>query len=613
MSMRPQPARWFEVLLMRDDLGAALEVFARSANVELQSHGDARTPVLTADARELMQEFELLQGRYGHYWPAPGGRDPAERHEPHVLLNVAMDHLRCWLAESRDLVLRVEKLRRRRADLDLLSTLFEQSSDLLPDLERLSRAGPLLKPCLYRLADSQWPGVLPAGVITERLATKTDDFLLAIGVPEEIDNLEQQLRLQKAHRVILPSDLPGSAAEARATINDRLRSVDDEIATLQASLDELGGQHQLAATVADIQFVRWTLNTVPDLQSSENFVWITGWTGETDEQALLALLADADIKGLLRVSQPPPGFEPPLILRNPRWMRPFELFTGLLGVPGAAEADPTRIVAVVGPLMFGYMFGDVGHGAVILVAGIVFSRRYPALRLLIAGGAVSIVFGFLFGSVFALEDVIEPLWLHPMENPLPIFAVPLVGGAVLLLTGMCLDALQAAWQHKGRQWWATSAGLVLCYLALLGSILDSRLLWLALAGAVWFVAGHGFVATSRGLQAAGNAIVELLETAMQLVVNTISFVRVGAFALAHSGLSMAVVGLAAAAGTAPGRLVVLILGNVLIIGLEGLVVSIQTTRLVLFEFFIRFLRAEGRPFRPIAPATNGTREKDRRP
>jgi len=51
---------------------------------------------------------------------------------------------------------------------------------------------------------------------------------------------------------------------------------------------------------------------------------------------------------------------------------------------------------------------------------------------------------------------------------------------------------------------------------------------------------------------------------------------------------------------------------VLIIGLEGLVVSIQTTRLVLFEFFIRFLHAEGRPFRPLAPLTTTPPPKHRR-
>jgi V/A-type H+/Na+-transporting ATPase subunit I len=86
---------------------------------------------------------------------------------------------------------------------------------------------------------------------------------------------------------------------------------------------------------------------------------------------------------------------------------------------------------------------------------------------------------------------------------------------------------------------------------------------------------------------------------LQIAVNTVSFVRVGAFALAHAGLSAAVIGMAAATGGGIGWLLVMILGNALVIALEGLIVSIQTTRLLLFEFFIRFLTAEGRQLRPL--------------
>ena len=85
----------------------------------------------------------------------------------------------------------------------------------------------------------------------------------------------------------------------------------------------------------------------------------------------------------------------------------------------------------------------------------------------------------------------------------------------------------------------------------------------------------------------------------QLAVNTLSFARVGAFALAHAGLSSAIVVLAGAAGHPLAAFVILLAGNVVMIALEALVVSVQTTRLVLFEFFIRFLHGEGRPFRPL--------------
>jgi V/A-type H+-transporting ATPase subunit I len=395
-------------------------------------------------------------------------------------------------------------------------------------------------------------------------------------------------------------------------MRDRLFETRRQLEDSRQNLRNLHRRYDVADALADALFVRWYVNSVPELSATENFAWISGWTSDTDGDELQALLAEAGVKGLMQLTEAPPGYDAPLLLRNPRWMRPFEIFTEMLGVPSAGEADPTRVVAIATPLMFGYMFGDVGHGAVLLLAGLLLQRRFPALRLLIYGGVMSILFGFAFGSVFALETVIPPLWVHPLEEPVMMLFVPVAGGAVLLLIGMCLDALQAYWQRKGRFWWETGAGLVLCYLALLGSIWEPRLLWLALAGALWFVAGHALVSAGRRLAAAGGAAVEFLESMLQLVVNTISFVRVGAFALAHAGLSMAVVGLADAAGSVILTAIILLLGNVLIIALEGLVVAIQTTRLVLFEFFARFLRAEGRPFRPLAPLFTTPPPKHRR-
>ena len=95
------------------------------------------------------------------------------------------------------------------------------------------------------------------------------------------------------------------------------------------------------------------------------------------------------------------------------------------------------------------------------------------------------------------------------------------------------------------------------------------------------------------------AIAELAERTLQILINTLSFSRVGAFALAHAGLSSAVVALMEASGSVVSKAVVLIVGNLVILVLEGMVVSIQTTRLVLFEFFTRFLVAPGRMFHPL--------------
>jgi len=242
----------------------------------------------------------------------------------------------------------------------------------------------------------------------------------------------------------------------------------------------------------------------------------------------------------------------------------------------------------------------------------VLARRWPALRLLIFGGLSSMLFGVLFGSVFGREDIIPAAWLHPLEAPVTVLLAPLAGGAALLLLGLLLDALQALWQRRGRRWLETDAGLVLCYVSLLGAFLEPVLAWGALAGAVWFVLGHAVTTDRHRLAAVARGGAEFVEVLLQLGVNTISFVRVGAFSLAHAGLCVAVLGLASAPASAAAGALIELIGNLVLLGLEGLVVGIQTTRLMLFEFFVRFLRAEGRPFRPLAPPDRSTPAHHRR-
>ena len=611
MSLRPASANWFELLVMREDLATAMTVLATSRRVELQSHGEARAPMLMPECRELLEDFEELERRYLHHWPPPAPDKMGERGEPHEMLQQSLQRLRSWAADAADVVDRIERLTERGNEQQLLLEML-RDAESVPDLAQFARAGPMLESALFLLGSGEWPDTIPGAVITQRVPVPAHRFLLAVGLPDEVVTLEQQLHAHKARRLTLPTDLPPRRPDAEAAVRERLLETRRQLDDARQELRNLHHRHEVAAALADAQFVRWYVNSVPELSATENFAWISGWTSDASGDELQVLLAEAGVKGLVKLTESPPGYEAPLLLRNPRWMRPFEMFTGMLGVPAAGEADPTRVLAIATPLMFGFMFGDIGHGAVLLIAGFLLRRQFPMLRLLIYGGAMSVLFGAAFGSVFALETIVPALWVHPLDEPVLMLVVPMAGGAILLLIGMCLDALQAYWQHRGRHWWETGAGLMLCYLALLGSIKEPRLLWLALTGAAWFVAGHAFVSQGRRLSAATAAAAEFIESMLQLVVNTISFVRVGAFALAHAGLSMAIVGLSDAAESLLFTAIILILGNILIIALEGLVVAIQTTRLVLFEFFIRFLRAEGRPFRPLPPLVTTPPPKHRR-
>jgi V/A-type H+-transporting ATPase subunit I len=267
-------------------------------------------------------------------------------------------------------------------------------------------------------------------------------------------------------------------------------------------------------------------------------------------------------------------------------------------MPGAGGADPSVLLALAVPLMFGYMFGDVGQGLVLAVVGWSLRHRLPLLRLLVPGGLAAAAFGVVFGSVFCVEGLVPPLWLHPIEHPLPVLLVPIVGGAGLLALGLLLGGLEAWWETRLDRWLREDAPLVATYAGLLLGFAWRPGWWIAAAGVAWALVAALIERTTA--KSALAALGELAERTVQILINTLSFARVGAFALAHAGLASAVVALSQASDNALVAALVLALGNALILVVEGLVVSIQTTRLVLFEFFTRFFRAEGREFRPLA-------------
>jgi V/A-type H+-transporting ATPase subunit I len=156
--------------------------------------------------------------------------------------------------------------------------------------------------------------------------------------------------------------------------------------------------------------------------------------------------------------------------------------------------------------------------------------------------------------------------------------------------------VQLCWLSGQRLAWVADIAQLCVYWGIVLAFFQPSLILITLAGVVG--CGVYRVWIERSGVAALSSLGEMVENTLQLLLNTLSFVRVGAFALAHAGLSSAVFALADNLTSSTAHLTVMILGNVVIIVLEGLVVSIQATRLVLFEFFVRFFRGQGRAFEP---------------
>jgi V/A-type H+-transporting ATPase subunit I len=602
--LRPRPARWFEILAARDDATLVLEALARTGAVELEARSGAAMPPELGAVMPLLAQFLELSARYRAYWPAPPDCPPSAFPEaPAATLQRCLATIRAWALEAEPVVRALQRGEAERAALLLWQRVLVELESSRLDPSHLATAGPLLQVRLVVLPAGTEPetALLPGSPGLETLAsTWTIDgqpYLLVTGPAEALRALAQRVTTLKGRTHEVPAWLHADSSVNRSYIAQRLTALARERDEQNAALTALGLRHDLARTLGDAHRVQWVMHNVNALEAGQLFCWITGWSSDVRGERLAQALQRSSARALLRYAVPPAGTKAPLLLSNPPWARPFEIFSRALGMPSSSEADPTPLLAVVVPLMFGYMFGDVGQGLLLAAAGWWYRRRFPIARLLMVGGVSAALFGLLFGGVFSLHGLIPALWLHPLDAPLSVLLAPLIGGALLLTVGLGLDALAAWWRGEMRRWLLTDAALVVVYVALLAAFVAPASLWVAAAAALFFCVGHAL--QNRRVTAALSAIGELLEKTLQILINTLSFARVGAFALAHAGLSSAIVALMDAADSLVAKALVLVLGNVVVIVLEAMVVSIQTTRLVLFEFFTRFMQGTGRAFRPL--------------
>lgn len=343
-----------------------------------------------------------------------------------------------------------------------------------------------------------------------------------------------------------------------------------------------------------------------------------GWISAADADKLIQEIAGDD-KIHWEEEEGDCSVNPPTKLKNSKILKPFEMFVEMYGLPAYNEMDPTLFVAITYTLMFGIMFGDVGQGACLLAGGFLL-YRFKNMRLAgIVGvaGIWSVIFGFLYGSVFGFEELLPALWMKPMDNIMTTLMLAVGFGAALILLAMLLNIINAVRAKEyGRLLFHQSgiAGLI-CY----GFVVLCVLL---------FATGHGMPATvligiavgvpllaillkeplSRLLEGERKvfpdgskvmflveALVEGFDVVLSYATNTISFVRVGAFALSHAGMMGVVMTLAGMEQGTPNWLIV-VLGNLLVAGLEGLIVGIQVLRLEYYEMFSRFYSGSGKPF-----------------
>lgn len=324
---------------------------------------------------------------------------------------------------------------------------------------------------------------------------------------------------------------------------------------------------------------------------------------------------------------------PPVKLKTNWFFKPFEMFVDMYGLPGYYDLNPTSFIGLIYVLLFGIMFGDLGQGAILAIGGLlVWKKKKMQLAAIVSRcGISSMIFGTLYGSVFGFENVLDPMfrWFGFAEKPIDVFnpqttnmlLICVVGiGVIVVICSILLniylkwkrkDYEQAVFGNNGLAGLIFYVGVILAAVLLLLSginLLNPVFILVVIVLPILLMmfreplgklaAGKKKVKLEGGI---GGFIMqnffELFEFVLSYITNTLSFLRVGGFVLSHAGMMAVVMTLAEMVGTA-GSPVVVILGNIFVMGLEGLLVGIQVLRLVFYETFSRFYEGDGKPFKP---------------
>ena len=363
-----------------------------------------------------------------------------------------------------------------------------------------------------------------------------------------------------------------------------------------------------------------------------NYFMLIGWIPLKDKAKFSKMLDKVDG---IEYSYDDPNknkrVKPPTKLRNIKIFRPFEYFVSMYGLPTYGEIDPTFFVAITYTIMFGIMFADFGQGIVLSIAGFLMYKlkRMPLGKILIPCGLCGAFFGLVFGSVFGLEDVLDPLYravgfsekpISVMDDVTSILLFAIIFGMAMIVIAMLLNIISNIKQKNyekslfGPNGFAGMA-IYLTIILVAGSIMlgfELPLLPTILIGVVLpiiiilFKEPFGnLVSRKKKLLDMGfgeyfmQSFFELFESILTFFTNTVSFIRVGAFVLVHASMMMVFTSLYDIVGGGIIGIIIMVFGNVFVTVLEGLLDGVQVLRLEFYEMFSRFYEGGGKKYASI--------------
>ncbi|MCL2859167.1 MAG: hypothetical protein FWF46_01070 [Oscillospiraceae bacterium] len=457
-----------------------------------------------------------------------------------------------------------------------------------------------------------------------------DDFFWIIYLTTERNSgaVDGVFNMLDFKRIWITEVATGTPKEYISKLEENIGGKKKEIDELQQEFNELkeNRKEKILKLYENIKLYEKVYDTKRYMaRDSKGSFYIVGWIPVDElKEILYKIKKEKYIRYVVKTDHEAMS-TPPTKLKNNFLVKPFENLVEMYGLPKYTEVDPTSFVAITAFFMFGLMFGDVGQGIVIAIIGYILAIKKISLGdILIYGGIAATIFGVAYGSVFGREDILRPLIVSPMNNINSMLIFGIVTGGILIFVAMVINIINGLKEKDiGRVLFDKNgiAGIIFYVVILvfvgfmifkgkqLVPITVLIIILLVPLGVIFFKDaiitkintkrkyGEKFKSTEEKEGTAEKSF-DLLETLLSFASNTISFVRLSAFAINHVGLCMAVYILAGMVSSA-NTWMVAVIGNVIIIALEGLIVGIQVLRLEYYELFSRFYSGDGHEYKPL--------------
>lgn len=454
--------------------------------------------------------------------------------------------------------------------------------------------------------------------------------------------------------VHLPRELVGKKDQVQENLREKLELLKDEQEELKSKVESLIREKRpaLEQMWTNLRLNELYARVQSFFSKTSRTVIFSGWLPSSKRPVLAeAIRRVTDGRCYLEWHQPREAEQPasvPVQMRNPKFLSPFQMLVTNYSIPEYGTIDPTPLVAVTFLIMFGLMFGDAGHGAVLLVLGLLGSILYKGARsavrnllhLIAYCGAAAVVAGILFGSYFGMKWF-APLWFDYhgvvaghgggglVTDIYGVLAITVYFGIAVIALGLVLNWINCVAKSRWFRLFFDKGGLIGGWIYGAGvyaavyfvrhdyrQLPDLNLLFLLIGIPVLLltlkpVLEYSFHKPRKPFTFFTPVdffmewIVEILEIFSGYLANTLSFMRVAGLGIAHVSLVIAFFSIAdmlsgPSGSYTIGSYLVLVAGNVLIILLEGLSAGIQSLRLNYYEFFSKYFSGSGRAYAPVS-------------